>query len=129
MAGIITEPTAAASAADEPEILAIAVQDNTDVCPKLPRICPTNVCENSIKPPLKPPRVIMAPAKIKYGKANRLNESNIENAFWGTKAGTSPGIMVALTKLTVAIDSKMGTPKNTKTSMDAKTINNVIWHP
>src|SRR5690606_34963607 len=63
--GMVTEPTAAASAVDEPEILAMATQERMDVWPRLPRIWPTTFCENSIRPALMPPRVMMAPASMK----------------------------------------------------------------
>src|SRR5690606_4437953 len=63
--GMVTEPTAAASAADEPAVLAMATQESMGVWPGLRRMWPTTFCENSLRPALMPPRVMMAPASMK----------------------------------------------------------------
>ncbi len=75
MLGIITEPTAAASAMAAPETPAIIMFTITTTYDSPPRMLPTAASAKATSRRVIPPAFISSPAKMKNGTAIRMNES------------------------------------------------------
>src|SRR5690606_17693370 len=75
ISGIKADPTAAHVAEDEPEMAAKNMEATVATIAKPPFIHPTNVPANSTRRFEMPPAVIIEPASIKNGTANKEKES------------------------------------------------------
>src|SRR5574341_431996 len=109
MAGIITEPTAALSAAAEPEIPAKNMLATTDTMASPPVTQPTRTLAKLMSRREIPPLSIRAPASRKNGTAWSTVESAPPNICCGTRVS---GMSVSRTRKTVAVS-----PKATATGM------------
>ncbi|MGC4005485.1 MAG: hypothetical protein QM811_21155 [Pirellulales bacterium] len=68
--GIITEPTAAVSATDEPEMQPNIVEARMFTSAMPPRMAPTNTLARLTRRSAMPPTAMMAPASTKNGIAS-----------------------------------------------------------
>jgi hypothetical protein len=88
IAGIMTPPTAAASAAAEPDIPAKIMEARTVMMARPPGIQPTRAREKFVMRFPIPPALIKSPARTKNGRASRVKDSLVLTIDWKITAGS-----------------------------------------
>src|SRR5512146_2276564 len=88
MAGIMTPPTAAASAAAEPDIPAKIMEARTVMMASPPGIQPTTAKAKFVMRFPMPPALIKSPARMKNGRASSVKDSLVLTIDWKITAGS-----------------------------------------
>ena len=127
MEGISMEPTAAVSAAAEPEMPANRAEVPISTRPMPPVKWPRKARAISISFSEMPPDSISSPESMKNGMAIKEKELTPENSFWATRvAGTVPLIRMAMIE-PAPKEKAMGTPRNRKIRNRTKLKINIVY--
>jgi hypothetical protein len=126
MAGMVTEPMAAASAAEEPEISEKNIVDTITTNPSPPLTCLTSTLARFTSLIPTPPVSRKEPARMKSGMARRGKESRDVKIFWGMRIRDTLPFIRAVIALATPREKEMGALKAMKRKKRINRINS-IW--
>ena len=123
MAGMVTEPMAAASAAEEPEISEKNMVETITTNPSPPLICLTRTLARFTSLNPTPPVSRKDPARIKRGMARSGKESREVNIFWGRMIRETSPLRKDVMTLATPNEREIGALKAIRRVKTAKRVN------
>ena len=130
MGSIMMEPTAAVSAAAEPEIPAKITLVRISTMPRPPVRWPIRAWAKSTRRREMPPLSISSPESMKKGMAIKLKELTPENNLWATTESVVPSTINPIREPS-PMAKAMGTPANRRIKKITNAIVNIVilLHP
>jgi hypothetical protein len=122
---MVTEPMAAASAAEEPEISEKKIVETMTTNPSPPLTCLTNTLARFTSLIPTPPVSRKEPARIKRGMARRGKESREVKTFWGMMIKDTFPFIRAVIALASPREKEIGALKAMKRKKRMNRINSI----